>query len=341
MLSFTNDYCECAHEKVLEKMMEVRLEKNPGYGTDDYCKRAEALIKKACGSEDSEVYFLVGGTQTNQIIIDTVCRPWEGVVAAETAHVNTHEAGAIEYSGHKVMTVPEHDGKASAEDVDRLCRLFYADDNHEHEVYPGMVYISHPTELGTLYTVDELKKLREVCDRYQMKLYLDGARLGTALACPESDVTLKDIAELTDMFYIGGTKCGALFGEAVVFNRGSMPERFNTRVKQHGGMLAKGWLLGLQFEVLFTDDLYLECGKNAIKTAEALRKILAEKGYEFFVENPTNQIMVTVENSKMEELKKHVNFSFWDTVDENHTAIRFCTSWGTKVSDVEALRKVL
>ena len=349
MLSFVNDYCECAHEAILNRLQEIRLQKNPGYGTDDYCSAAKEKIRAACACPEADVQFLVGGTQTNMIVIDTMLKSYEGVIACETGHVSVHEAGAIEGSGHKVLPLPmdpapENTGKLRAEDVDRCVSRFYADGNYEHMVFPGMVYISHPTEYGTLYTKQELTALHEVCSRYGIPLYVDGARLAYALACAEtgeSDVTLPDLAALADVFYIGGTKCGALMGEAVVFTKNNTPDRFLTRIKQRGALLAKGWLLGLQFDTLFTDGLYVKLGKNAIDTARRLREGLRSKGYEFLLTSPTNQIMVVVENEKMAELAKQVNFSFWDNIDETHTAIRFCTSWGTDMADVERLTEIL
>lgn len=343
-LSFVNDYCEAAHPSILNRLSETALEKNPGYGTDAICASAAEKIRKACECPDADVYYLVGGTQTNLMVIDCMLQPYEGVVAAASGHVAVHEAGAIEFTGHKVLTLPEHLGKIDAGELDALVAGFYADGNYEHMVFPGMVYISHPTEYGTLYSRAELEALREVCDRYRLPLYMDGARLSYALASTEAgdcDLTLADIARLTDVFYIGGTKCGALFGEALVFTKNNMPAHFCTRVKQHGAMLAKGWLLGLQFDTLFNNDMYVRIGSNAIRTAKKLKKALAEKGYRFLIESPTNQTIVIVDNKKKAELAEKVNFSFWENVDENHTAIRFCTSWGTKDADVDRLIEIL
>ena len=341
MLSFVNDYCESAHPEIIRKLAEIALEKNPGYGSDSYCESAKSKIRKACVCPEAEIYFLVGGTQTNQLVIDAMLQPYEGVVAADTGHVNVHEAGAIEANGHKVLPLPHHDGKVSAADLDAYIDNFYRDDNHEHMVFPGMVYISHPTEFGTLYSLAELKALRSVCDRYGIPLFLDGARLGYGLACDETDVTLPDIAALTDVFYLGGTKVGALFGEAVVFTKQNAPAHMVNRIKKHGALLAKGWLLGLQFDVLFTDDLYTRIGRNAIDRAVELKAALKRKGYRFLMESPTNQILIVLENEQMRELAQKVNFSFWETVDETHTAIRFCTSWATTAEDVRELIEVL
>ena len=318
MLYFVNDYSEGAHEKVLQRLIDTNMEQLPGYGTDHYCEEAKEKIKKACGCEDAEVFLLTGGTQTS-----------------------THEAGAIEFTGHKVLTLPEKNGKINAADFKNLIETFYGDENHEHMVFPGMVYISHPTEYGTLYTKKELTELSAVCREYKIPLFMDGARLIYGLVSKETDVTLQDIAKLCDVFYIGGTKAGALCGEAVVFTGDSMPKHFLTRVKQHGALLAKGRLTGVQFDALFTDDLYLEIGKNAIETAAVLKAGLKEKGYTFYIDSPTNQQFVVLENRKMEELKKDVQFSFWEKKDDTHTVVRFATSWATRMEDVEKLLSLL
>ena len=341
MLYFVNDYCEGAHPAILQKLLETNMEKLSGYGTDKYCDSAKEKIRKACSCPDAEVYFLVGGTQTNATIIASVLNRYEGVLAAQTGHVGCHEAGAIEYTGHKVLTLPEKNGKISAESITDYVETFYGDANHEHMVFPGMVYISHPTEYGTLYTKKELTELSAVCREYKIPLFMDGARLIYGLVSKETDVTLQDIAKLCDVFYIGGTKAGALCGEAVVFTGNSMPKHFLTRVKQHGALLAKGRLTGVQFDALFTDDLYLEIGKNAIKTATVLKVGLKEKGYTFYIDSPTNQQFVVLENRKMEELKKDVQFSFWEKKDDTHTVVRFATSWATRMEDVEKLLSML
>lgn len=341
MLYFVNDYSEGAHEKILQYLIDTNMEQLAGYGEDIYCKAAKEKIKKACGCENAEVYLLTGGTQTNQTVIDTVLKPYEGVVAAQTGHVSTHEAGAIEYTGHKVLELPQKNGKICAEDLKNMMKTFYGDANHEHMVFPGMVYISHPTEYGTLYSKKELAELSEVCKEYQLPLYLDGARLIYGLVSRETDVTLKDIAELCDIFYIGGTKAGALCGEAVVFTGNSMPKHFVTQVKQHGALLAKGRLLGVQFDALFTDELYQKIGKNAIETAEVLKEGLQKKGYRFFIDSPTNQQFIVLEDTKMKELEKDVQFSFWEKADDSHTVVRFATSWATKMEDVEELLLLL
>lgn len=341
MLAFECDYNRGAHEKILEKMMEINKQSFPGYGEDEICKNAKAKIKSRINCPEAEIYFAVGGTQTNQLVIDTMLAGYEGVVAATTGHVAAHEAGAIEYSGHKVLTVPGYEGKLKAEDVDRLAADFYADANHEHMVFPGMVYISFPTEYGTIYTKKELEELQKVCKKYNMPLFLDGARLGYGLMSKDCDVTIEDIAKLTDVFYIGGTKVGALFGEAIVFTRGNAPKHFVGQTKQHGALLAKGWLLGLQFDVLFTDDLYFTISKNAIDLADRLKEILAAKGYTFFLDSPTNQIFVVVPNSKLEILGQKVRYGFWEKYDEEHTVIRFATGWATTEADLKGLEEIL
>lgn len=291
MLYFKNDYCEGAHPAILRRLMETNLEKQPGYGHDAYCDSAKEKILSACGCPEGDVYFLVGGTQTNATVIASLLHRYEGVIAAATGHIAAHEAGAIEFTGHKVLTLPQHDGKLDAGEVEQYLVDYYHDGSYDHMVFPGMVYISHPTEYGTLYSLRELEALSDVCARYHLPLFLDGARLGYGLVSPGTDVTLRDIARLTTVFYIGGTKVGALCGEAVVFPKGA-PEHFFTMVKQQGALLAKGRLLGIQFDTLFTDDLYVSISRNAIQAAERLRAILRAKGYRFFMETPTNQIFV-------------------------------------------------
>lgn len=340
MLSFVNDYSEGAHEKILERLMETNRESLSGYGTDKYCDSAKEKIRAACSCPEADVYFLVGGTQTNQTVIDALLNQYEGVIAAETGHVSVHEAGAIEYTGHKVLTISPKEGKISAFDIRRYLETFYNDANHEHMVFPGMVYISHPTEYGTLYSKQELEEISALCGEYEIPLYLDGARLGYGLVSEGTDVTLADIAKYCDAFYIGGTKVGALCGEAVVFPR-KTPAHFMTIVKQHGALLAKGRLTGIQFDTLFTDGLYLEISKNAIRTANILRKAFEEKGYEIAVKNSTNQIFIILENEKMEQMKEKAAFDFWEQAGENHTVVRFATSWATRESDVKALISIL
>ena len=341
MISFASDYIAGAHPVIMQRLLETNMENLSGYGTDQYCAQAKEKIKQAFQCPDGEVFFLVGGTQTNQVIISTMLAPYEGVIAAKTGHVSVHEAGAIEYSGHKVIELEEKDGKLAAEDIKKCIEDFYSDDNHEHMVYPGMVYISFPTEYGTLYSKQELTEISHICRSYKIPLFIDGARLGYGIESKENDLRPEEIAKLSDVFYIGGTKVGALCGEAVVFTKNNMPKHFTTMVKQHGALLAKGRLLGVQFDALFTDNLYFEIAKNAIDTAEVLKKGLADKGYKFYLDSPTNQQFIILENSKMNELSKYVRFSFWEKYNDSHTVVRFATSWATKREDVESLIALL
>ena len=341
MLYFENDYSEGAHEKVLKHLIDTNMEQLSGYGHDTYCERAKQKIKEACECPDAEIFFISGGTQTNQIVIDAMLQGYEGVIAATTGHVSGHEAGAIEFTGHKVLTIPQENGKISAEELKKYLTTYYGDASYDHMVFPGMVYITHPTEYGTLYTKSELEEISAVCHEYDLPLYLDGARLGYALASAGTDVSLTDIANYCDVFYIGGTKVGALCGEAVVFTKNNMPKHFFTSVKQHGGLLAKGRLLGVQFDALFTDSLYFEIGKSAISCAQQLKDAFRDKGYTFYLDSPTNQIFIVLENEKMAELQKEVVFGRWEKVDENNTVARFVTSWATKEEDVKRLIELL
>ena len=341
MLSFANDYQEGAHEKILQRLIETNLEPVSGYGTDPYCELAKEKIRRSCECPEADIWFLTGGTQTNQVVIDAMLAPYEGVVAAETAHVAAHEAGAIEYSGHKVLTIPQHEGKILAEELETFLRKFWDDENHEHMVFPGMVYISHPTEYGTLYTKNELENLSSICEAYQIPLYMDGARLGYGLMSSNTDVTLSVIARCCDAFYIGGTKVGALCGEAVVFPKNNTPKHFLTRIKQHGALLAKGRLLGIQFDTLFTDDLYFVLSRHAIDMAEHLKEGLLEKGISFYLESPTNQQFLLLTDEQIERLKHEVSFSFWEKPDEDHTVIRLATSWATTKEQVDELIEVI
>lgn len=341
MLHFANDYAEGAHEKILQRLIDTNRESLPGYGSDRYCESAKEKIRTACRCAEADIYFLAGGTQTNQVVIDSMLDKYEGVIAAKTGHINVHEAGAIEYTGHKVLELPQKNGKLAADEIRRYLSAFFGDVNHEHMVFPGMVYITHPTEYGTLYTRQELKDIGEVCAEYKVPLYLDGARLGYGLAGEATDVTMPDIAEYCDVFYIGGTKVGALCGEAVVFTGKNTPPHFMTLIKQRGALLAKGRLLGIQFDTLFTDDLYLENGRRAVRMAGMLRRAFAEKGYTFYLDTPTNQIFIVLENTRMKKLEEQVVFDFWEKYDEDHTVVRFATSWATDEEDVKKLIAIL
>ena len=341
MLSFASDYTEGACEEILQKLAETNRESLPGYGMDRYCQSAARKIQEATGCPEAEVYFLVGGTQTNAVVISSILAPYEGVVAAQTGHVSIHEAGAIEYTGHKVLQLPEKDGKIDPADLQEYLQNFEADANNDHMVFPGMVYLSHPTEYGTLYSRKELQAISEICRSYEIPLYLDGARLGYGLAGEENDLSLSEIAHLCDVFYIGGTKVGAFCGEAVVFPKNNAPKHFMTTVKQHGALLAKGRVLGVQFDTLFTDNLYFEISKNAIKTADTLKQALKEKGYTFYIDSPTNQIFLVLEDERLKELEQKVAVSFWEKADDNHTIIRLATSWATKEEEIKALIEIL
>lgn len=339
MISFENDYIQGAHPEVLKRLTETNLEPLSGYGTDPYCESAREKIRRECGCPEAEIHFLVGGTQTNAVVIDAMLKGFEGVAAADTGHVAVHEAGAVEYTGHKVLTIPHHSGKIDPGELKEYLEGFYQDANHEHMVFPGMVYLSHPTELGTLYSRKELEEISQICREYEIPLFLDGARLGYGLMSSDTDVTLQDVAQLCDVFYIGGTKVGALCGEAVVFPE-KAPRHFLTSVKQHGALLAKGRLLGIQFDTLFTDNLYFDISRHAIERAEELKRVLQEKGCTFAWESPTNQQFVILEDSTVRRLKEHVVFSFWEKADETHTVVRFVTSWATRKEEIEELSRM-
>ena len=341
MVSFTSDYIAGAHPDVLKRLTETNAEPLSGYGTDPYCESAKAKIRNAVGNPDAEVFFLTGGTQANATVISTMLADYEGVIAAKTGHISTHEAGAIEYTGHEVTEVAQAEGKIIPDALDEYLSAFFADENREHMTFPGMVYLSHPTEYGTLYSRAEMETIRGICRKYGLWLYLDGARLAYGLMSPETDLTLPDIASLCDVFYIGGTKVGALCGEAVVFAAGNMPKHFLTSVKRRGALLAKGRLLGVQFDALFTDDLYFRIGRHAIETAERMKEIFRSHRVPFLLESPTNQQFVILENSRMEKLREKVAFEFWEKKDDTHTVVRFVTGWSTSESDLLALDRAL
>lgn len=341
MISFENDYNTGAHPQIMARLLETNLEPLSGYGSDPYCESARRKIREACGCSEAEVEFLTGGTQTNAAVISSMLRDYEGVIAARTGHVSIHEAGAVEFTGHKVLELSQKEGKIVPEELKSYLTGFYADENHEHMVFPGMVYLSHPTEYGTLYTRAELEKIREICHSYKIPLFLDGARLGYGLMSRQTDLTLQDIAGLCDVFYIGGTKVGALCGEAVVFTKQNRPPHFTNSIKKRGALLAKGRLLGVQFDTLFTDGLYFKISRHAIDMAEELKEILESRKIPFYLKSPTNQQFVILENEWLKELKKDVMFSFWEQYDETHTVARFVTSWATTREDLEALRQAL
>lgn len=334
MIRFECDYAEGAHERIINRLAEINGEQNIGYGEDAHCEAARAMIKGLCG--ECDVHFLVGGTQTNLTVISSILRPHQGVLCASSGHVNVHESGAIEAVGHKVLTIPSDDGKITAKAVENAVKAHYADVSREHIVQPGMVYISNPTENGTIYVKSELTELYRVCREFSLPLYIDGARLGYALESERSDMTLRDIAERCDVFYIGGTKVGMLFGEAVVITNDALKKDFRYIMKQKGGMLAKGWLLGVQYEEMFRDGLYFEVSRHADTLAGRLRDALTSSGYEFLYRPDSNQLFPILPDALIEKLSKKYAFYIWKPLDNGRSAIRVCTSWATKESDVDA-----
>lgn len=337
MIRFECDYAEGAHPRIIELLTKTNLEQTPGYGMDEYCDQARSLIKKACNREDVDVHFLVGGTQTNKTVISSILRPYQGVICVDSGHINVHETGAIEATGHKVIAIQGRDGKLDAASIEKTYLDHINDSSMEHIVQPAMVYVSNPTEYGTLYTKEELIQISEVCRRYQLPLFLDGARLGYGIMAKGNDLTLEDIARYCDVFYIGGTKVGALFGEAVVITEQAFKKDFRYYIKQNGGMLAKGRLLGLQFIALFEDNLYYEVSAWADQLAMRIKEAFLKKGIHFLYESVTNQQFPILSLTQKEELAKKYAFTFWSKVDEEHVAVRFCTSWATKENDVEQL----
>lgn len=342
MIYFDSDYMVGAHPEVMERLVETNMLHTPGYGRDCFTTEARNTILRACSLPDSaEVYLLEGGTQANAVVIDRLLDHNDGVLAADTAHINVHEAGAIESNGHKILTIPNRDGKLTAEDIERYVSDFYRDDTHHYMVRPAMVYISYPTELGTLYSLSELKAIRAVCSRYSMPLYVDGARLAYALASPKGDVTLPQLAELADVFYIGGTKCGALFGEAVVTRRPELLPRFVSLIKLHGATLAKGRLLGVQFSTLFATDLYWRIGAHGINMAMRLREGFISRGYTPYIDSPTNQQFFLLPNEVIEKLREISSFELWGAPGKEATPVRFVTDWSTTNEDVDTLISAL
>ena len=337
MIRFESDYLEGAHPKILSALFSTNTEQTPGYGEDIHCEIARELIRRQCDSPDADVHFLVGGTQANTTVIAACLRSHQGVIAADTAHIAVHETGAIESTGHKVLTLPGSFGKITAEQIDTYCAAHYADPSFEHAVQPGMVYISFPTELGTIYSKKELTEISDVCRRRSIPLFLDGARLGYGLMCDECDLTLSDIARLCDVFYIGGTKVGALFGEAVVITAPYLKCDFRYHIKQHGGMLAKGRLLGIQFEELFASDLYWSISRSAVQKAMRLKNAFRQQSFEFYIDSPTNQQFVIMDNAFLESLSRNFSFSLQARLPGDKSAVRFCTSWATTDDAVDAL----
>lgn len=336
-LRFENDYAEGAHTLILQRLAATNDAQSPGYGLDAHCERARGLVRGLCKNEDLDIHFFAGGTQANLTVIAAALRPHQGVVAASSAHIATHETGAIEATGHSILTLESNDGKIAAGQVAALCEAHLKDASFEHTVQPAMVYISYPTECGTLYTKQELAALRQTCDEYGLLLYLDGARLAYGLAAPQSDINFADIASLCDVFYIGGTKVGALFGEAVVIRAPALQKDFRYVLKQRGAMLAKGRILGIQFEVLLQNNLYVEIAQHAIQQAQRLKDAFAAKGYKLLYSSPTNQVFPVLPNEVYKKLEEDFAFQKWARHSDTHTAARFCTSWATKPGSVTNL----
>lgn len=337
MLFFHNDYNEMCHEKVLQKIAACNGEKVTGYGRDHWCEQAAEMIRRACQNDELAVHFLVGGTQTNLTVIDAALRSHQGVISAETGHIHVHETGSIEACGHKILALPTKDGKITAQQVEKLMLMHLSDSDAEHTVQPKMVYISNPTELGTIYYKEDLTALYDTCHKHGLYLFMDGARLGYGLTAHDNDLTLPDLAKLTDVFYIGGTKCGAMFGEAVVFSNPTIAQDFRYLIKQHGGMLAKGWLLGVQFAALMENELYFNICKHANEQADMIRQTVKDAGYKLLAETTTNQVFPILPDTLLEKLKNIVTFTEQGRVDETSRAVRFCTSWATTDENVELL----
>ena len=339
MIYFNSDYLEGAHSAIMARLAETNMMQTIGYSEDEICAAAREKIKAACQAPDADVHFLVGGTQTNTTVIASILRPWQGVLSAVSGHINCHETGAIESTGHKVITLPTDDGKITAQQIADYVEWHKNDESTEHIVQPGMVYISQPTETGMLYSKAELTAIYDICRAYGLPLFIDGARLGYGLVCDSNDVTLPELARLCDVFYIGGTKVGALFGEAVVIMNPALKKDFRFMMKQRGGMLAKGRLLGLQFDTLFTDDLYFKISRHANEMAKKIHAIFEDNGYPFFFNSPTNQQYPIMSDAELAVLGKEFGYEYWERVDETHSAIRFAASWATTEENVAALRK--
>lgn len=341
MIYFNSDYLEGAHPSIMKRIMDTNMEQTVGYGEDAYCSAAQEKIKAACQAPDAEVHFLVGGTQTNTTVIASVLRPYQGVLTAVSGHVNCHETGAIESTGHKVLTLPTDNGKITARQIQEYYNWHHFSPDYEHIVMPGMVYISYPTEGGTLYTKAELTEIYETCKACELPLFIDGARLGYGLTCDDCDMTLPELAHLCDIFYVGGTKVGALFGEAVVVMNKALQKDFRFMMKQRGGMLAKGRLLGLQFDALFTDNLYLTIARHGNEMAKKIHAIFAENGYSFFFDSPTNQQYPIMSDAELKIIGRDFGYEYWERIDETHSAVRFASSWATTQENVDALRKAV
>lgn len=341
MLSFECDYNNGAHPKVLQHLIDTNATQSLTYGFDEWTESAKKKIRLACQAPDADIFFLAGGTQANATVIDSMLATCEAVIAADTAHINVHEAGAVEASGHRIIALPNHDGKMNADDLQAFMEQFENDESRDHLAQPGMVYITFPTEYGTVYQAEEISRIRNICRQYHLKLFIDGARLGYGLMADKGDISLPWLARHCDAFYIGGTKVGALCGEAVVFPLGNAPRHFFSNVKRHGALLAKGRLIGVQFDALFTDNLYFDISRHAIRMANKLKTVLKEADIPFYLESPTNQQFVILPNERARQLKQLVDFTIWGPLDDEHTLCRFVTSWATTQKDIEQLRKLL
>ena len=341
MIYFNSDYLEGAHPSIMKRLAETNMAQSVGYSEDEYCAAAREKIKAACEAPDADVHFLVGGTQTNTTVIASILRPYQGVIAPTTGHINCHETGAIESTGHKVLALPTDNGKITAQQIEEYYLWHHTSPDFEHIVMPGMVYISYPTEGGTIYSKAELTAIYETCQRCGLPLYIDGARMGYGLMSDECDLTLPELARLCDVFYIGGTKVGALFGEAVVVMNPALKKDFRFFMKQRGGMLAKGRLLGIQFDTLFTDGLYLKISRHAIDMAHQIREIFVSAGYPLLFDSPTNQQYPIMPDSELAEIGKNFGYEYWERVDETHSGVRFCASWATTQENVDALREAV
>ncbi|MEA4973104.1 MAG: low specificity L-threonine aldolase [Candidatus Metalachnospira sp.] len=339
MIRFNNDYNEGAHENIIKKMTTINLSQICGYGEDEYCREAADIIKNLCKKTNADVHFLVGGTQTNLTVIASALKPYQCAVSASTGHINVHETGAIEATGHKVFSIETDDGKLKAEMIKSAYETHWNDESHEHIAQPKLVYISNPTEIGTIYSKKELEDIYKTCRECNLYLYIDGARLAYGLGSEKNDLDFETIASNCDIFYIGGTKCGALFGEAVVILNDSLKEDFRYMIKQRGGMLAKGWLLGLQFTELLKDGLYIELAKNADRLAAKIKEAVIKEGYPLYSESYTNQQFIIFPDELIEELNKKYALSYQQKYDDTHSVIRICTDWATKEENVDSLIK--
>ena len=348
MISFECDYNNGACQEVIDHLVKYNNTKPTPYGFDEFSERAKQRIREACGLPDAQIFFLTGGTQTNATTIDSMLYQYEGVICVGSGHINVHEAGAVEFTEHKIITIPDTDGKMEAATLDKYLDDYMHDGNKDHAVHPGLVYITFPTELGTIYSAQELDHLYQVCQHYEIPLYIDGARLGYGLMAEGNNITLPWLARHCDVFYIGGTKIGALCGEAVVFTNRKAHKHFFSIQKQHGAVIAKGALIGLQFDALFSSPsgkpgevLYFRLSEHAIRMAMRMKEIFKQKGFQFLVDSPTNQQFVVIDNEQAERLSRKVQFSHFGQTDHHHTICRFVTSWATTEEEIDYLAEIV